>query len=316
MIIANPKSGQGQSLKHLKEIVLPLLQEAGFRDVIVRVTKSRRDATKIALEVDPQTIGGIIVLSGDGTLGEVMNGFYQHPKQKEVFAIPIGVVPTGSGAAIYQNIENHCAPVNVFRMFDERDMVQATLRICNWNPAPISLVESEIITDEKENSHKFVAIYVTSFGFMPEFFRYAEMLRWTRLGSGRYVLIFFYLKLFKKANYRCQISYVLPGSDEWRTYEDDFWTFHIFGQWQKENKTFDDKFGYLAYSKTKAKGIAPVGQYPESEFVEDRGILKVEQCIVKYLSGKARMGTDGEVFHSHLEECRMKIFPLSATILV
>jgi len=200
MIIANPKSGSGKSLKYLKEIVLPLLEQAGFRDIVVKVTNAPKHATQLALDIDPQTIGGILVLSGDGTLSEVINGLHQHPKQKEALAIPVGIVPTGSGVAMHQLLVNPTAPIDFYKHHDERDIVNCVLRICDWNTAPFQLFECGITTDEKENPEKIVAIILASFGIIPEFMRLAEKLRWTRLGALRYLLVSMYLIGRKKKN--------------------------------------------------------------------------------------------------------------------
>jgi len=151
----------------------------------------------LALDIDPQAIGGLIVLSGDGTLGEIMNGFYQHPKRQEMLAIPIGVVPAGSGAGVYQTIKSFSTPINPYKRHEERDIVEATLRICDWNPAPTKLLELDV-TDEKKNNQKFLTIFISSFGGAPEFIQLTEKLRWTRLGSFRYLLVMMFLNLRKK----------------------------------------------------------------------------------------------------------------------
>jgi len=316
MIIANPASGRGKSLKYLKEIVLPLLEEAGFRDIVVHVTKGRRHATKLALEIDPQTIGGILILSGDGTISEVMNGLYQHPKQKEALAIPVGVIPTGSGAGIYQLMCNPKAQINLFITYDDRDIVNATLRFCNWNPVPFKLLECESI-DGKENLPKSISVIFTAFGLISEFIRLAEAMRWTRLGSFRYLLVSMYLRS-KHYSYPCRISYILAGTDEWKTYENDFSHVNLWSQRHDPNAekvNFTSNVAYMYYAKSGAKRPS-LWEYPESEFILDYGCLPVTAFSLKYLNGKQHLSFDAEIPPYQVQECRGATYPLPATLLI
>jgi len=59
-----------------------------------------------------------------------------------------------------------------------------------------------------------------------------------------------------------------------------------------------------------------MAEFPENEFVTDRGYLRVKQCSLKYLDKMGFVATDGEPLPYRLHECRMKFHPLPATILV
>lgn len=46
----------------------------------------------------------LVVVSGDGLIHEVLNGFYQHEQQHIAFSIPIAPIPTGSANAMSLNL--------------------------------------------------------------------------------------------------------------------------------------------------------------------------------------------------------------------
>ncbi|OEF99690.1 hypothetical protein BHF71_07930 [Vulcanibacillus modesticaldus] len=88
-IIINPISGKGSSLK-----IIPKIKEyldgkkIKYKEIY---TQYEGHATEIAEQnKNKADIGLIIVVSGDGTLNEVINGWY--PSQ-----IPIGYIPSGTG---------------------------------------------------------------------------------------------------------------------------------------------------------------------------------------------------------------------------
>ena len=47
---------------------------------------------------------GLVSVSGDGLIHEVINGFVQHPQSAEAFRIPIAPIPTGSGNGTSLNL--------------------------------------------------------------------------------------------------------------------------------------------------------------------------------------------------------------------
>ena len=106
-IIFNPISGSGldsEKLKHIKQY---------FRDhnYILRwsTTKKKGDATLFAKEID-DSFFAVIVIGGDGTINEVVNGLQGRQ-------IPIGIIPQGTGnllakeLEISQSIEKACSVI-------------------------------------------------------------------------------------------------------------------------------------------------------------------------------------------------------------
>jgi len=119
--------------------------------------------------------------------------------------------------------------------------------------------------------------------------------------------------------YPSRISYVLPGSDEWKTVEGDFWQVSLWTQWHHANDkvhNFNDRLADLFYTKSGAKGRKPLADFPESEFKTDSGYIRVKAFSMEYTNGKEHITLDGEVPRHSIQECRAALSPFTATLLV
>lgn len=122
LLIVNPKSGTGSKRAHIKaiSIVKSTLNDAGISDVVSRETSAPHHATEIILEYAEtlRDFSAIIVMGGDGTLHEVINGLISvaakinqidssteqndealTSKQRRLLP-PVAPVPMGTGNAI------------------------------------------------------------------------------------------------------------------------------------------------------------------------------------------------------------------------
>lgn len=99
LILINPFSGSGKSLKMFHGKVEPMLQNADidYRHII---TEYAGHAGELMLTLDLLDFDGIVVCSGDGLVFEVVNGLMKRPDWKVAINIPLGVIPTGSGNAL------------------------------------------------------------------------------------------------------------------------------------------------------------------------------------------------------------------------
>jgi diacylglycerol kinase family enzyme len=62
----------------------------------------------------PLDYDGVVTVSGDGLIHEVMNGFSHHDEPRKAFAIPIAPIPTGSGNGLSLNLLG----IEVYMVFD------------------------------------------------------------------------------------------------------------------------------------------------------------------------------------------------------
>jgi len=110
----------------------------------------------------------------------------------------------------------------------------------------------------------------------------------------------------------------LEGSDELKHVEDDFTTVSCWVQWHQtgsQPKNWNDRSIVLQYSKKTAKGRTQLHLIPESEFVAERGTMRVKYCSVRYLNGPEQVSVDGEVLPYWFHESRTSWAPLPATLL-
>jgi len=99
LIIFNPNAAYGRSLKKLPEIEARLAS-MGINS-ITKSTTHPGHGSELVAATDLAGFDGIVAAGGDGTLFEVLNGLYQHPKPDRV---PLGVLPIGTGNAFARDL--------------------------------------------------------------------------------------------------------------------------------------------------------------------------------------------------------------------
>ena len=92
LVIYNPNSGHRRSGKILPEVKEYFKTKNIEIDTIL--TEKQGHGMEIVSNADFELYDGVVAAGGDGTLFEVINGYYQNKSKKR---IPIGVLPTGTG---------------------------------------------------------------------------------------------------------------------------------------------------------------------------------------------------------------------------
>jgi len=99
LIIFNPNAAYGRSVKKLPAV------EAKFESLGMKVTfiptTHTGHGTELVTRTDLSTYDGLVAAGGDGTVFEVLNGLYQHPKAER---IPLGLLPIGTGNAFAREL--------------------------------------------------------------------------------------------------------------------------------------------------------------------------------------------------------------------
>ncbi|MBT5420826.1 MAG: diacylglycerol kinase family lipid kinase, partial [Candidatus Cloacimonetes bacterium] len=102
LLIYNPFAGHGRAKKILPEV------EAEFTkhniEFDLRLTDYPEHATEIMKSSKFKAYDAIIAAGGDGTLFEVINGYYLNSAKKKP---PIGILPVGTGNAVARDLELH-----------------------------------------------------------------------------------------------------------------------------------------------------------------------------------------------------------------
>jgi YegS/Rv2252/BmrU family lipid kinase len=100
MIVYNPHAGHNRARKLLPQL------ESLFRkketDFDLLLTDRPGHAVEIVRDADFSRYDGLVAAGGDGTLFEVVNGYFQNSSSKR---IPIGVLPVGTGNAFARDMD-------------------------------------------------------------------------------------------------------------------------------------------------------------------------------------------------------------------
>lgn len=99
LVIFNPGASHGRSLGKLADI------RARFDSLGIQAdfltTAEPGHATGLVAETSLAGYDGLIAAGGDGTVFEVLNGLYRHPKETR---IPLGLLPIGTGNAFARDL--------------------------------------------------------------------------------------------------------------------------------------------------------------------------------------------------------------------
>lgn len=99
LVLINPSSGQGKSLRVFEEKVEPMLKDADINYKAI-VTEYANHGKEIAHHLDVTEWDGIVICSGDGLVHEVVNGLLERADWEKAIQMPVGIIPTGSGNAL------------------------------------------------------------------------------------------------------------------------------------------------------------------------------------------------------------------------
>jgi len=100
LIIYNPQAGAGRAKKLLPKVT-QYLQHCSL-DAEIQLTKHMGHAIELAANADLSQYDALIASGGDGTLFEVLNGYYQNRSTNKP---PIGLIPNGTGNAFMRELK-------------------------------------------------------------------------------------------------------------------------------------------------------------------------------------------------------------------
>ncbi|GER25519.1 sphingosine kinase [Striga asiatica] len=106
-IFVNPFGGNRLALKIFENDVKPLLDDANV-EYAVQETKYRLHAKEVVQSLDLAKYDGIVCVSGDGILVEVLNGLLVREDWGKAIRMPLGIVPGGTGNAMVKSFLDAC----------------------------------------------------------------------------------------------------------------------------------------------------------------------------------------------------------------
>ncbi|KAJ0836508.1 putative sphingosine kinase [Helianthus annuus] len=102
-IFVNPFGGKKSASKLFTNEVKPILEDANI-EFTVQETKYQLHAKEVARSLDLTKYDGIICVSGDGILVEVVNGLLERQDWAAALKTPLGVIPAGTGNGMIKSL--------------------------------------------------------------------------------------------------------------------------------------------------------------------------------------------------------------------
>lgn len=103
LVLLNPFGGKKNARRILQEHVKPLLDLAKVT-ITLQETKFQLHAKDIAKTMDLSQYDGILCVSGDGILVEVVNGLLERSDWEDAIKMPIGIIPAGTGNGMVKSL--------------------------------------------------------------------------------------------------------------------------------------------------------------------------------------------------------------------
>lgn len=194
VVLVNPFSGTGEGMRVWKQ-VKPLFKIANI-DVERIETTHQGHAEEYSQAIPLEHIkDGIVCISGDGLVSEVLNGFMKRRDWEQAMDIPIGIIPSGSGNGLTKSLGLD-------------NPIYATFAIINRNTTKL-----DVFSIISNNQRRFGCLSV-SWGLMAAIDFKSEILRFT--GKSRFS-IWAVNEIIKKSTYSGDIYYYphdAPDRDE------------------------------------------------------------------------------------------------------
>ncbi|KAF8391407.1 hypothetical protein HHK36_023711 [Tetracentron sinense] len=239
-IIVNPFGGRKSGSKIFHEEVKPLLEAADIQ-FTEQETQYQLHAKEIAQTLDLSMYDGIVCLSGDGILVEVVNGLLQREDWDAAIKMPLGIIPAAYSANWRQS-KSYLGPIDPENDMDSiKDQIRpfkskwASVSICGYalgtgNGMVKSLLDSvddhcsvlnatlAIIRGYKhsldvatvlQGETRFFSVLMLAWGLVADIDIESEKYRW--MGSSR---LDFYalLRIIRLRKYNGRVSFVpAPG---------------------------------------------------------------------------------------------------------
>ncbi|XP_042377771.1 sphingosine kinase 1-like [Zingiber officinale] len=102
-VVLNPFSGKKSARKIFQNEIKPLLEAAGVL-FDLKETERQNHAHEIAYKLDILQYDGIVCVSGDGILVEIVNGLLNRKDWGTAIKVPLGVIPAGTGNGMAKSL--------------------------------------------------------------------------------------------------------------------------------------------------------------------------------------------------------------------
>jgi len=212
LVLVNPKSGRGKSLKILRKVVIPMLKASDL-EYQVFITEQDKRVPQYLNEANLENLDkfrSIVVVSGDGLLHEAINTLLSRSDWQKSIRLPLGIVPTGSG--------NGMAYTLVSQSYPNPPSSQEAVRLCCQQALQTDVSELDLVKIQYGTGSELWSFLSLGWGLLSDIDVDSDWLR--LLGELRFT-IYGLLRSCTARSYRGKLSYKAKcnGSVETKTEE-------------------------------------------------------------------------------------------------
>ncbi|OIT40233.1 PREDICTED: sphingosine kinase 1-like isoform X1 [Nicotiana attenuata] len=193
-VFVNPYGGKKSASKIFIDSVKPLLDDANI-DYTVQETKYQLHAKEVAKSLDILRYDGVVCVSGDGILVEVVNGLLEREDWDSAIKMPLGVIPAGTGNGMAKSL---------------LDAVGQSCTACNATLAIIRGHKQSLdVATVSQGQNRFFSVLMLAWGLIADIDIESEKYRW--MGSAR-IDYYAIQRIFRLRRYNGCIKFVAgPG---------------------------------------------------------------------------------------------------------
>ncbi|XP_058504163.1 sphingosine kinase 2 [Solea solea] len=209
LLLVNPFSGRGQAMQWCQTLILPMIREANISYNLIQ-TERQNHARELIREISLPEWDGIVIVSGDGLLHEVLNGLMERPDWEQAIKIPVGILPCGSGNALAGSINHHAGYDMCLR---EPLLLNCCFLLSRGGVRPMDVVSVTTSPDLSNNSRpaaprRLFSFLSVAWGFVSDVDIESE--RYRGLGSARFTLGTL-VRIASLRSYKGRLSYLPPS---------------------------------------------------------------------------------------------------------
>ncbi|XP_021726347.1 sphingosine kinase 1-like isoform X1 [Chenopodium quinoa] len=193
-VLVNPYGGKKSALQIFVDTVRPLLEDAEIQFTL-QETKYQLHAKELAYGLDLTKYDGVVCVSGDGILVEVVNGLLQRHDWDTAIKMPIGVIPAGTGNGVAKSLLDSVG--------DPCSAVGATVAIIRGHKTSLD------IATISQGKTRFFSVLMLAWGLVADIDIESEIWRW--MGGARLDL-YAVKRIFQLRKYNGRIHFI-PASD-------------------------------------------------------------------------------------------------------
>ncbi|KAL7603810.1 hypothetical protein Lser_V15G16554 [Lactuca serriola] len=191
-IFVNPFGGRKSASKIFTNDIKPILEDANI-EYTLQETRYQLHAKEVSCSLDLTKYDGIICVSGDGILVEVVNGLLERKDWAVALKVPLGVIPAGTGngmiKSLLDSVNQPCTPAH------------ATLAVVRGHKRSLD------VATIWQGETTFFSVLMLAWGLVSDIDIESEKYRW--MGSAR--IDFYALKrILRLRKYNGSICFV-PG---------------------------------------------------------------------------------------------------------